>query len=70
MIKFSLLDDDGKKIDAWITAGHIQCMETYIGAIGGHLKYWFIQTSLGLISGVSCLVCKADDLNLTDFDSW
>lgn len=65
-----LTEDELRRVDAWVKAGHLKCAHTYRGAIGGHFEYWAIPTSLGTCYGVRCLTCKNDELNLTDFDNW
>ena len=43
--------------------------DIYKGAIGGHLEYTFIPTSLGSAVIVKCSICNAEK-NITDYDIW
>ena len=43
--------------------------EIYKGAIGGHLEYKFIPTSLGNAVIIKCSICDAEK-NITDYDIW
>ena len=43
--------------------------EIYKGAIGGHLEYTFIPTSLGNTISVRCSICGSEE-NITDYDIW
>jgi hypothetical protein len=65
-----LTEDDLKKVDVWIKASHLRCANAYTGAIGGFLEYYAVPTSLGTVYGVRCLVCKKDQLDLTDYSQW
>lgn len=65
-----LSEEELKKVDAWIKAGHLKCVVTYTGAIGGLLEYYAVPTGIGTVYGVRCLVCKKDQLDLTDYDTW
>jgi len=65
-----LTDEEWKKVDAWIKAGHLQCAHTYTGASGGFLEHYAVPTGIGTVYGVRCLVCKKDHLDLTDYDLW
>ena len=63
-------DDEHRKVDEWIKKGHLRCANTYTGAIGGFMEYYAIPTSIGVVYGVRCLVCKKDTLDLTDYSSF
>lgn len=39
------------------------------GAIGGHIQYTFIPTSLANICVLKCSIC-GEEQNITDYDSW
>lgn len=39
------------------------------GAIGGHIQYTFIPTSIASICVMKCLICGEEE-NITDYDSW
>ena len=67
---FELSPKDDKKVNKWIKMKHSKCLKEYVGAIGGHIEYWVIYTGLGPLYGTRCLVCKENDLNLTDFSEW
>lgn len=43
--------------------------EIYKGAIGGHIQYVFIPTSLGNAITVKCSICDAEE-NITDYNIW
>jgi hypothetical protein len=43
--------------------------EIYKGAIGGHLMYSFVPTSIGDAVIVKCSIC-GEEKNITDYDSW
>ena len=39
------------------------------GAIGGHLQYTFIPTSVGDTCSIECLICGESE-NITDYNNW
>lgn len=43
--------------------------EVYKGAIGGHIEYKFIPTSLGNAISIRCSICDAEK-NITNYDIW
>ena len=65
-----LTDEEHKKVNEWIKAGHLRCANSYTGAIGGFLEYYAVPTSLGTAYGVRCLVCKKDHIDLTNYEQW
>lgn len=65
-----LSEEEHKRVDAWIKAGHLKCASTYTGAIGGFIEYYAIPTGIGTIYGVRCLVCQKDPIDLTDYEGW
>jgi hypothetical protein len=52
MKTFYVTDDQQQTIDDWD-----ECKDKYHGAIGGHLSYKFIPTSIGTILRVDCDCC-------------
>lgn len=43
--------------------------DVYKGAIGGHIAYSFIPTSIGDAIDICCSICGEQE-NITDYDSW
>jgi hypothetical protein len=62
--QFVITDEDEKKINEWD-----KCAKDYHGTIGGHLRYEFIPTSIGVVKLVKCYRC-GEQLDLTDYDNW
>ena len=76
MNTFSLTDDQVIKVEKWRkehecklrTDEHGIEGESYVGAIGGALTYYFTPTGIGTSEVVKC-AC-GEKLDLTDYDLW
>lgn len=66
---FSLDEEQGKKMQAWIDEHDKTCKCFHKqGAIGGRLRWCFTPTSIGVAIIVEC-AC-GEEVDLSDYDSW
>jgi hypothetical protein len=75
-ISFYINEDQAVKLLEWEIDHNKECSfyddgtspAPKSGAIGGRFSYTFTQTSLGLITTVTCLC--GEKIDLTDYDRW
>ena len=79
-MKFELDKGEREKFYAWNkkhVVEHHNNEEPYSGAIGGRVSFVITSTSMGMILGVQCGICRRQGKpqeiyheTLTDFDDW
>ncbi len=67
MIEFKLNEKENELAEEFLQEHRHP--EVHKGAIGGHMEFKFIPTSVGDICIVKCSVCDSEK-NITDYDSW
>lgn len=67
MIEFKLNEKETKAAEKFITKHRHS--DVYKGAIGGHIEYRIIPTSLGDTINIYCHVCNMEE-NITDYGCW
>ena len=67
MIEFKLNEVESERAEKFMNEHRHG--DVYKGAIGGHIIYTFMPTSIGDAVCIKCLMCDSEE-NITDYDSW